>query len=136
MKYAASMFLLLAGCSTTVAVSLPLHKESVSVPRVVEPQLAERYVAGYEAAWLKYLRLYARDIDHRSDFLEESMSASSVEYARGWLAGLFDFEALVGRMIATYGREAAKAKLVAALEKKENSFRPEVQRSGSADGGR
>lgn len=129
MKFLVPFLLLVTGCASTATVTLPLHGEKIVVPRSIERRFAPTYASGYDAAWRAYLKVYVENIDHKREFRED-LASGDPNYLDGWFAGRDDFEALVRRLVAASGKEAAKATLAEALRKEPN--KPPEPMSGLA----
>ncbi len=115
MKPTILILLLLVGCSSITTVSLPLNQEKIEIPSSVGRKYAETYLSGYENSWIAYLKVYAKDIDHEREFMED-IATGDPNYLEGWYTARDDFEELVRELIVEIGKESTIKKLEGALE--------------------
>jgi hypothetical protein len=115
MKIALIALVLVAGCTTQIAVPLPLYTGDVSVPHFANPRGRENYVAGFRDGWIGTLRVFSEDIDHHWALLELSASGRPPAYWDGYSAASREAEALVSKLVVSVGGDAAKEKLRAAI---------------------
>ncbi|MDQ8203964.1 hypothetical protein [Pelagicoccus sp. SDUM812003] len=120
MKISIFAILLFAGCSNMTSTHLPLRNSAIAVPTSIQKQYHETYIRGYEQSWIAYLKTYAEDVDHETQFMED-VASGDPNYLDGWFSGREDFEKTLEEMIRIHGKEETQEILKKELEKIESN---------------